>query len=124
MSDGELEYIILKVTTFIKNMTPSKDLCKMLKDDLDKTYGPAWHVIVGKNFGCYAVHDKNKFVNYNEKENCLIVGQRKGIISFVDLLRLNDKCRINVPSLVSEKNWSYKLVNFDKLYKAMEKLHD
>ena len=49
--------------------------------------------------------------------------QENAIISFVDLLRLNDKCRINVPSLVSEKNWSYKLVNFDKLYKAMEKLN-
>merc|ERR1719146_371211 len=40
-----------------------KDGMKM-KSDLDNEYGPYWHVTVGKNFGSYAVHEKQRFTYF------------------------------------------------------------
>lgn len=29
---------------------------------MDRTYEPYWHVICGRNFGCYAIHEKRSFL--------------------------------------------------------------
>ena len=63
MSDEELNVIMDLAISFSKN-TEGPQTCQFIREKLDRLYGPAWHVIVGKNFGCYAVHDKNKFVNF------------------------------------------------------------
>ena len=52
------------VTSNLKVKSVDNDFCKLLREMLDRKYGPAWHVFVGKNFGCNAVHDKNCFVNF------------------------------------------------------------
>ena len=31
---------------------------------MDKTWEPSWHVFLGKSFGCYSVHEKNRFVYF------------------------------------------------------------
>ena len=56
--------IIEYVTSNLKATTVNGNFCKNLRDTLDRKYGPCWHVFVGKNFGCFAVHDKNSFVNF------------------------------------------------------------
>lgn len=66
MADGELNIIINKVIELNKETAVgSNHYCEIIRDKLDRTFGPAWHVIVGKNFGCYAVHDTNKFAHFS-----------------------------------------------------------
>jgi dynein light chain LC8-type len=33
-----------------------------LKKHMDQTFGPYWHVVCGKNFGCYAIHNSRCFI--------------------------------------------------------------
>ena len=40
------------------------EIAKMMKIGLDDAYGPYWHVTVGKDFGCYAVHEKQRFTYF------------------------------------------------------------
>ena len=42
-----------------------KDIAKHIKCDLDSNKGGVWHVIVGKNFGCYVTHDRNNFLYFS-----------------------------------------------------------
>lgn len=67
MSEEELNVIAEKVITLSKETPMGQNFCKFIREKLDRFYGPAWHVIVGKNFGCYAVHDKNKFAHFTYK---------------------------------------------------------
>jgi len=39
-------------------------ISEKLKTAFDKKWGPFWHVCVGKNFGCHAVHEKRRFVYF------------------------------------------------------------
>ena len=73
MSDLELNNILDLTISMSKDTPVSKDFCRFIREKLDRVYGPAWHVIVGKNFGCYAVHDKNKFVKFKYKENTYLI---------------------------------------------------
>jgi len=44
-----------------------------LKKWLDDTYEPYWHVIFGRNFGTYVVHEKSRFLYfYIEKDAFLM----------------------------------------------------
>jgi len=36
-----------------------KDIAAHIKKELDRRYGPTWHVVVGKNFGSYVTHGKH-----------------------------------------------------------------
>jgi len=42
----------------------AKTIAKKMKDTLDSEHGKYWHVTVGKNFGCYAVHEKQRFTYF------------------------------------------------------------
>lgn len=63
----------------------------------------------------YSLSLVNGFIKY-------LFSKENAIISFVDLLKLSDKYRINKPSTISNLNWSSKLVNFDKLFKNLKKV--
>mmetsp|Transcript_19802 Transcript_19802/g.56686 ORF Transcript_19802/g.56686 Transcript_19802/m.56686 type:complete len:107 (+) Transcript_19802:104-424(+) len=39
-------------------------VAETLKKHFDEAYGPYWHVTVGKNFGCHAVHEKQRFIYF------------------------------------------------------------
>lgn len=41
------------------------------------------------------------------------------ILSFMDLLNLDNKARINTPGVLSKSNWTYKLKDFNSLFKAI-----
>ena len=36
---------------------------------MDTNFEPYWHVFLGKNFGCQAVHEQNRFVYFTFEEN-------------------------------------------------------
>lgn len=72
MGDEELECILTTAVSVVKDSEGSKT-CNLIREKLDRVFGPAWHVIIGKNFGCYAVHDKNKFVNFTYRNNTYLV---------------------------------------------------
>eukprot|EP00403_Amphidinium_massartii_P038163 CAMPEP_0178458140 /NCGR_PEP_ID=MMETSP0689_2-20121128/47391_1 /TAXON_ID=160604 /ORGANISM="Amphidinium massartii, Strain CS-259" /LENGTH=108 /DNA_ID=CAMNT_0020084437 /DNA_START=67 /DNA_END=393 /DNA_ORIENTATION=- len=39
-------------------------MAEKIKKHFDETWGPYWHITVGKNFGCHAVHEKQRFVYF------------------------------------------------------------
>jgi len=39
-------------------------IAEKLKKRFDEKWGPYWHVVVGRNFGSHAVHEKQRFVYF------------------------------------------------------------
>mmetsp|Transcript_60600 Transcript_60600/g.113190 ORF Transcript_60600/g.113190 Transcript_60600/m.113190 type:complete len:109 (+) Transcript_60600:90-416(+) len=39
-------------------------IAQKIKQHLDENHKPYWHVTIGKNFGCHAVHEKQRFVYF------------------------------------------------------------
>ncbi|VDD77758.1 unnamed protein product [Mesocestoides corti] len=39
------------------------DLSSAIKQTLDETFGPTWHVIVGPNFASHIMHEKKAFAH-------------------------------------------------------------
>ena len=82
---------------------------------------------------CLKMSEKTKMKNYfnslgikgnNLEDLFLKFAFRKFsnvIISFVDLLHLNNHARINAPSTLNEENWTIKLQSFDKIKYYMKK---
>ena len=67
MREDILDYVAEYVTQNLKMKSVDGPFCKLLRENLDRKFGPAWHVFVGKNFGCYAIHDNNSFTNFKYK---------------------------------------------------------
>lgn len=47
--------------------------------------------------------------------------QNNAILSIVDVLHLNDDYRLNEPNTISEKNWSFRMLDFKKLRKELDR---
>lgn len=41
-----------------------KDIAMHVKTQLDKTYEPTWHCIVGRNFGSFVTHESGHFLYF------------------------------------------------------------
>ena len=67
IAEDVMNAIIEYVTGQTKTTQINGQFCKNLRETLDRKFGPAWHVFVGKNFGCYAIHDVNCFTNFKYK---------------------------------------------------------
>lgn len=39
-------------------------LAEQMKRYFDEKWGPYWHIVAGRNFGCHAVHEKQRFVYF------------------------------------------------------------
>lgn len=39
-----------------------KDIAAFVKLEFDKKYDPAWHCIVGRNYGSYVTHEASTFI--------------------------------------------------------------
>ena len=64
-SDDCLEYAIGKARTLKVDYNVDDEGLKIseeLKKAMDEKYQPYWHVICGRNFGCYAIHESNCFI--------------------------------------------------------------
>mmetsp|Transcript_90067 Transcript_90067/g.259634 ORF Transcript_90067/g.259634 Transcript_90067/m.259634 type:complete len:107 (-) Transcript_90067:139-459(-) len=49
---------------FGKQESKGLQIAEKLKKHFDENYGPYWHVTVGRNFGCHAVHEKQRFIYF------------------------------------------------------------
>lgn len=52
-----VEAMELCVTACEKHSTNNESAAKMIKDTMDKKFGPAWHAVVGMGFGFEIAHD-------------------------------------------------------------------
>ncbi|CAJ0561826.1 unnamed protein product, partial [Mesorhabditis spiculigera] len=61
---GESEQFICTdiVKTAQKLYELDKDVAAFCKEELDKRFGPTWHVIVGKSFGSRVSYEMNNFL--------------------------------------------------------------
>ncbi|KAJ6818415.1 dynein light chain 1, cytoplasmic [Iris pallida] len=41
-----------------------KEVAEYIKKEFDRSYGPTWHCIVGRNFGSYVTHETNHFIYF------------------------------------------------------------
>ncbi|KAL1461857.1 hypothetical protein WDU94_013724 [Cyamophila willieti] len=41
-----------------------KDIAMYVKTQLDKSYHPTWHCIVGRNFGSFVTHETGNFLYF------------------------------------------------------------
>eukprot|EP01017_Pseudomicrothorax_dubius_P035924 TRINITY_DN5098_c0_g1_i4.p2 TRINITY_DN5098_c0_g1~~TRINITY_DN5098_c0_g1_i4.p2 ORF type:complete len:107 (+),score=6.42 TRINITY_DN5098_c0_g1_i4:70-390(+) len=63
--DNILEEAIRKTHELLKVHNIKTDGAKIvqaLKEHLDVTFEKSWHVVMGKNFGCYSVHEMRRFL--------------------------------------------------------------
>jgi len=64
-SDDTLTKSIEQARALLRNYDIDSEGLKIseeLKKFMDRTYEPYWHVICGRNFGCYAIHEKRSFL--------------------------------------------------------------
>ena len=40
------------------------DIAASMKKEMDTTYGPTWHAIVGKSFGSFVSHESGNFIYF------------------------------------------------------------
>jgi len=67
MPDDMLEFSVRQATEQLETKNPDKqgaDICDAIKKAFDDTWGQTWVIVCGKNFGCHAVHEKQKFVYF------------------------------------------------------------
>lgn len=48
-------------------------IAENLKKFLDATYSPYWHVVLGNNFGCHAMHERNRFLYFEFKKITFLI---------------------------------------------------
>ena len=39
-------------------------IAELLKKFMDEKFEPFWHVVCGKHFGCYAIHENKRFIYF------------------------------------------------------------
>ena len=74
MPDDMLEDAILASKKAVDEFEFEPDgveIAKAVKSYMDEKYEPQWHVFLGNSFGCYSVHEKNRFVYFTFDHNKL-----------------------------------------------------
>mmetsp|Transcript_9548 Transcript_9548/g.21886 ORF Transcript_9548/g.21886 Transcript_9548/m.21886 type:complete len:109 (+) Transcript_9548:56-382(+) len=67
--DNMLEDAVKVATVVLEENQPNVEqnamkIAEKIKKHFDENWGPYWHITVGKNFGCHAVHEKQRFVYF------------------------------------------------------------
>lgn len=65
--DDILDAVINEATTLLMNMNIDSQglaIAEHLKKFMDERYEPFWHVVCGKHFGCYAIHENKRFIYF------------------------------------------------------------
>mmetsp|Transcript_48248 Transcript_48248/g.88869 ORF Transcript_48248/g.88869 Transcript_48248/m.88869 type:complete len:109 (-) Transcript_48248:82-408(-) len=67
--DNMLEDAVKVATVAMEENSPNVEqnamkIAEKIKKHFDDNWGPYWHITVGKNFGCHAVHEKQRFVYF------------------------------------------------------------
>jgi len=64
MAEDMQNFAIEVATEAMKEKTIEKDIAVLITDAFDKKYNPAWHCIVGRNFGSYVTHETKHFIYF------------------------------------------------------------
>ncbi|CAG0891985.1 unnamed protein product [Darwinula stevensoni] len=56
------ETMELVVTACEKHSNNNENAAKMIKEELDRKYGPSWHVVVGEGFGFEISHESKNML--------------------------------------------------------------
>ena len=75
MPDRMLEFVINLAHEQLTQFDFERDgveIAKNIKTAMDQEFEPYWHVFVGKNFGCQAVHEQNRFVYFTIQQQVKI----------------------------------------------------
>ncbi|CAO3619530.1 unnamed protein product [Cunninghamella echinulata] len=58
---NEMQQEAIDVSTqALEKFNIEKDIAAHIKREFDKKYGPTWHCVVGRNFGSFVTHGKQK----------------------------------------------------------------
>ena len=60
MPEEMLSRIVDMAVFVLDKYIVERDMASALQRDLNREFSPAWHVIVGKNFGFYGTHESQR----------------------------------------------------------------
>eukprot|EP00438_Fugacium_kawagutii_P029715 Skav204900 [mRNA] locus=scaffold1926:213938:222045:+ [translate_table: standard] len=63
MLEDAVKVSVEALETHGRNEREGTTIAQKIKQHFDENHKPYWHVTVGKNFGCHAVHEKQRFVS-------------------------------------------------------------
>lgn len=65
ITDDVMEAAIRETLSALRDydqQTEGEKIAEYLKNYMDENFEPNWHVTFGENFGCFATHEKKKFL--------------------------------------------------------------
>ncbi|KAL4473200.1 hypothetical protein ABPG74_010234 [Tetrahymena malaccensis] len=77
-ADDILEGAIKETQDALKKFEIAREgqkIAEHLKKYMDDHFDPYWHVFFGKNFGCQAVHNKNRFIYFYIEKTAFLMYQ-------------------------------------------------
>ena len=66
--DRVLQFLNEGLKASIKDNKQERVVSRYLKNEMDKSGGPGWNCIVGKNFGAHVIHQAKKYVFLQMRE--------------------------------------------------------
>lgn len=67
------EEIEILAQVALEKFSIDRDIAAYLKQELDSRHSPAWHVIVGKNFGSFVTHETKHLIYFYMKQTAFLV---------------------------------------------------
>ncbi|XP_012861959.1 dynein light chain 1, cytoplasmic-like [Echinops telfairi] len=64
MSEEMKQYAVDVTSRALDEFVSEKDIAMYIKREFDNRYGPAWHCIVGRNFGSFVTHEPEHFIYF------------------------------------------------------------
>jgi len=64
MSDELQQDAIESAKVAIEKYKVEKDIAAYIKKEFDQKHHPAWHCVVGRNFGSYVTHETKHFIYF------------------------------------------------------------
>eukprot|EP00613_Pedinella_sp_CCMP2098_P004142 CAMPEP_0171625700 /NCGR_PEP_ID=MMETSP0990-20121206/19552_1 /TAXON_ID=483369 /ORGANISM="non described non described, Strain CCMP2098" /LENGTH=77 /DNA_ID=CAMNT_0012192853 /DNA_START=307 /DNA_END=540 /DNA_ORIENTATION=+ len=58
------EFAIEIASESIASKNTEQEIAGSIRESFDARYPATWHVLVGRNFGCYVTHEKSKFIYF------------------------------------------------------------
>lgn len=64
MTEDMQQYAVDIATKAIELYNIERDIAAYIKKDFDIKFLPAWHAVVGRNFGSYITHEIKTFIHF------------------------------------------------------------
>jgi len=69
----EMQDEVIEITQHSMQLNVEKDIAQNIKVELDKKYGPYWHVIVGKSFGSFVSHETKSYLYFSIDQHSILI---------------------------------------------------